>query len=87
MQHDTLDNCKETSYQRIMDGLAKSFQTRAGYLQPKIKIGACGAGAETGPPKTEALVATAMNNLICEVSGDIKVTVLDPLWDQVKEVS
>ena len=52
MQHGQLEDCADTSYQRIHDGLAlKNYQTRAGFLQPKIHIGACGAGAETGPPK------------------------------------
>ena len=78
MRHDSLDHCKEASYERIRDGLTlKSYQTRAGYLQPEIHIGICGAGAETGPPKTGCLVANAMSNLTEDTSG-LKVTVLDP---------
>lgn len=80
MKHDELSHCRATSYERIRSGLTlKSFQTRAGFLQPSIRIGACGAGAETGPPKTGWLVATAMNNLTSQSSEEIRVTVLDPL--------
>lgn len=80
MQHESLDHCKADSYTRIHQGLAlKSFQTRAGFLQPTIAIGACGAGAETGPPKTSSLVAMAMSNLKDDTSGEVKVSVLNPL--------
>lgn len=79
MRHDDLQHCQETSYERISEGLAlKSYQTRAGYLQPTINIGACGAGAETGPPKTGCLVANAMSNLTEDPQTQLKVTVLDP---------
>lgn len=80
MQHDELSHCKASSYERIREGLSlKSYQTRAGFLQADIRIGACGAGAETGPPKTGWLVATAMNNLTSDSPDEIQVTVLDPL--------
>ena len=81
MQHNNLTDCTPGSYARINEGLAlKSYQTRAGYLQPKINIGVCGAGAETGPPKTSCLVATAMGNLGDQSSnGEIKVSVLNHL--------
>ena len=86
MRHDSLDHCKAASYKRIRDGLVlKSYQTRAGYLQPEIRIGACGAGAETGPPKTGCLVANAISNLSDEETEDqLKVTVLDPFMDEVQ---
>lgn len=83
MRHDALDHCKAASYKRIHDGLVlKSYQTRAGYLQPDIRIGACGAGAETGPPKTGSLVANAISNLSDDEGEDkLKVTVIDPFMD------
>ncbi len=81
MQHESLEHCKEQSYQRFLEGLSlKSYQTRAGYLTPEISIGVCGATAETGPPKTGYLVATAMSNLTKgEETEKLKVTPLDPL--------
>lgn len=87
MQHDNLDHCREKSYERIRDGLVlKSFQTRAGFVQPKINIGGCGAGAETGPPKTGNLVAMAMKNLTADASaGGLKVTVLDPFLGETRK--
>lgn len=82
MRHDELTHCQESSYERIRAGLVlKSYQTRAGFLQPQINIGACGAGAETGPPKTGCLVATAMSNLSGESEQQLKVTVLDPFQE------
>ncbi len=87
MQHDSLSHCTESSYERLRDGLVlKSFQTRAGFLQPKISIGGCGAGAETGPPKTGNLVAAAMRNLTSDTStGGLKVTVLDPFLGETRK--
>lgn len=80
MQHKLLADCNDRSYMRIKDGLVlKSYQTRGGYLQPVINIGACGAGAESGPPKTACLVATAMSNLSGNLSEELKVSVLNVL--------
>jgi sigma-B regulation protein RsbU (phosphoserine phosphatase) len=80
MQHRALEDCRSKSYERIGQNLAlKSYQTRAGYLQPKVCVGVCGAGAETGPPKVEYLIATAQENLR-EVSptSEVNVSVLNP---------
>ena len=80
MKHDALEHCKPSSYQRIMDSLAmKSFQTRAGYISPDIRIGVCGACAETGPPKVAHLVSMAIKNL-GDGSNDerLQVTTLNP---------
>ena len=80
MQHGKLEDCANQSYQRITESLAlKSYQTRAGYLKPTIRIGGCGAGAETGPPKTACLVATAMGNI--DATKDLKISVLNPFKD------
>lgn len=80
MQHKTIEDCCSKSYERIGQNLAlKNYQTRAGYLQPSVWIGVCGAGAETGPPKIDYLISTAQENLL-EVTptSQINVSVLDP---------
>ena len=86
MQHNDLDDCNSKSYARIRDSLAlKSYQTRAGYLQPEISIGACGAGAETGPPKTSSLVAEALSNLKnISATEAITISVLNPFEPKVE---
>ena len=80
MKHESLEHCKPSSYQRIMDSLAvKSFQTRAGFLDPDIRIGVCGASAETGPPKTAYLIKNAIENLSADNPEEtLQVTTLNP---------
>ncbi len=80
MQHDKLTDCNEVSYRRIEEGLAlQSYRTRAGFIQPDIRIGACGSGAETGPPKTACMVAASMSNLETQSRDTrLKVSVLNP---------
>lgn len=79
MQHNKLHDCAPESYQRIYEGVAlKHYQTKAGFINPRIAMGACGASAETGPPKIDLIVETAMANLDeSERTGEICVKTLN----------
>lgn len=79
MQHNKLHDCTAESYQRIFNGVSlKHFSTRAGFINPKIVMGACGAGAETGPPKVEVIMNTAAANLEeSNRTGELCVSVLN----------
>ncbi|MCB1643975.1 MAG: diguanylate cyclase [Pseudomonadales bacterium] len=78
MQHASIEDCTAESYQRIYEGLAlRQYQTRAGFLSPSIAVGACGAGAETGPPKITTLIETATENLkLSHATRSIRVSAL-----------
>lgn len=79
MQHNRLHDCTPESYTRIFNGVAlKHYQTKAGFIQPRIAVGACGASAETGPPKVERIIESATANVTeSERTGEICVTTLN----------
>lgn len=79
MQHNQLHDCTPESYQRIFNGVSlKHFPTKAGFINPKVVIGACGASAETGPPKVDVIIQTATANLDeSDRTGEMCVTVLN----------
>jgi diguanylate cyclase (GGDEF)-like protein len=79
MQHNKLHDCTAQSYRRIFNGVAlKHYPTKAGYINPKIIMGACGASAETGPPKVDMIIETAMENLgRSDSTGELCVSTLN----------
>ena len=79
MQHNQLHDCTPESYTRIFEGVSlKHFQTKAGFINPAIVMGGCGASAETGPPKVERMIEVARSNLDESArTGEICVTVLN----------
>lgn len=89
MQHNRLEDCAASSYERIYNGVAlKHFQTKAGFINPNIVIGACGASAETGPPKIDTIIDTAIANLdTAENSGELTVSVLGEKLDYGQQLA
>lgn len=79
MQHNQLHDCTPESYERIFEGVSlKHFPTKAGFINPSIVMGACGASAETGPPKVEAMIQMATQNLDeSERAGQICVSIVN----------
>lgn len=79
MQHNQLHDCVAESYQRIFNGVSlKHFPTKAGFINPRIVMGACGASAETGPPKVEMMIQMATENLDeSDRTGEIRVSVIN----------
>lgn len=79
MRHNRLKDCCAESYERLYSGVAlKHFPTRAGFINPRVVIGACGASAECGPPKIDRLIDDALANLETATgSGQLTVSVLN----------
>jgi PleD family two-component response regulator len=79
MHHDEMEHCRPESYARFKISLEKrSYRVRSGYLLPEVCVGACGASAETGPPKADSLIAVALSNLTnISESDEINVSILN----------